>query len=217
MLDWIKMNRLKTVVICLVIIIVLIVIPFFINVLFKVDTNIRLLQAEWSAGDALGYYGSVLSFVGTVILGALALYQNYIIKQEADKKAEMLEEKERIENMPRFHLRFGGCSGFGANLSFVIKNISSNISYDIRIYDIRIQDSQKTIWESSKVFTSSGLDSKSEFTVRLDSPHFSDKKELLLIACMSCKDKYSDNHEYLLRIKCSFPNSYICDDIKEFV
>ena len=45
-----------------------------------------MFQAEWSAGDALGYYGAVLSFLGTVILGALALYQNHIIKEEANKK-----------------------------------------------------------------------------------------------------------------------------------
>ena len=42
--------------------------------------------AEWDAGDALGYYGAILSFIGTVVLGALALYQNRIIKTEAEKK-----------------------------------------------------------------------------------------------------------------------------------
>ena len=42
--------------------------------------------AEWDVGDALGYYGAILSFIGTVVLGALALYQNHIIKTEADKK-----------------------------------------------------------------------------------------------------------------------------------
>ena len=27
--------------------------------------------AEWDAGDALGYYGAILSFIGIVVLGAL--------------------------------------------------------------------------------------------------------------------------------------------------
>ena len=49
--------------------------------------------AEWDAGDALGYYGAILSFIGTVVLGALALYQNRIIKTEADKKAALAEEQ----------------------------------------------------------------------------------------------------------------------------
>ena len=83
--------------------------------------------AEWDAGDALGYYGAILSFIGTVVLGALALYQNRIIKTEADKKAALTEEQEHAENMPRFFMRFGGAGGFCASLKFVIMNVSSNI------------------------------------------------------------------------------------------
>lgn len=50
--------------------------------------------AEWDAGDALGYYGAILSFIATVVLGALALYQNRIIKTESDKKTALAEEQE---------------------------------------------------------------------------------------------------------------------------
>ena len=63
-------------------------IPFIINVLFKIYSPIYLFEAEWSAGDALGYYGDVLAFMGTVVLGALALYQNHIIK-----RLELLEDQ----------------------------------------------------------------------------------------------------------------------------
>ena len=215
MFEWIRKHKVLFFVFCAIIAIALIGIPFVINILFKFDANIDVLQAEWSAGDALGYYGAVLSFLGTVILGVLALYQNHIIKKEADKKAALLEEKERIENMPKFHLRFGGCSGFGGKISFVIKNISSNISYDFKIYDIRIQELKKTLWESFEEITASNIDAKGELTVRLDSPSFNDKKELQLIACMRCKDKYSDVHEYLLRINCNYPNIYTSEEIKE--
>ena len=169
MFEWIKKHKVLFIIICVIILIALIGVPFAINLLFKVDTNINVLQAEWSAGDALGYYGAVLSFLGTVILGALALYQNHIIKEEADKKAALLGEKERIENMPKFHLRFGGCSGFGGSISFVIKNISNNISYEIKVYDVRIQENEKTLWESPKNFVISNLDSKAEFKIHLDS------------------------------------------------
>ena len=215
MFEWIKKHKALFFIICVLILIALIGVPFAINLLFKADTNINVFQAEWSAGDALGYYGAVLSFLGTVILGALALYQNHIIKEEADKKAALLEEKEHIENMPKFHLRFGGCSGFGCNLSFIIKNISNNISYDIKIYDLRIQESGKTLWESSKEFSSSSLDSKCELKIHLDSPQFKDAKELQMVACMSCKDKYFENHEYLLRVYCVHPNIYTCEAVKE--
>ena len=127
MFEWIKKHKALFFIICVMIFIALIGVPFAINLLFKVDTNINIFQAEWSAGDALGYYGTVLSFLGTVILGALALYQNHIIKEEADKKAALLEEKEHIENMPKFNMRFKGCCGFGVRLGFAIKNYSKNL------------------------------------------------------------------------------------------
>ena len=95
MFEWIKKHKALFFIICVIVLIALIGVPFVINLLFKADTNINVFQAEWSAGDALGYYGAVLSFLGTVILGALALYQNHMIKEEADKKAALLEEKEQ--------------------------------------------------------------------------------------------------------------------------
>ena len=93
----------------------------------KIPAISEAFVAEWDAGDALGYYGAILSFIGTVVLGALALYQNHIIKTEADKKAALAEEQEHAENMPRFFMHFGGASGFCGSLKFVIMNVSSNI------------------------------------------------------------------------------------------
>lgn len=66
-------------------IVLLIVIPFIINILFKVDFGISLIQSEWSAGEALSFYGSVLSFAGTVILGYITVWQT--------KKANSISEK----------------------------------------------------------------------------------------------------------------------------
>ena len=54
--------------------------------------------AEWSAGELLQYYGGVLAFAGTVILGALSLHQNEIIKQESDKRIAMQEKREHDSN-----------------------------------------------------------------------------------------------------------------------
>jgi hypothetical protein len=100
MFEWIKKNKVLFIIICIIVFIVLIGVPFGINLLFKIQSNINIFEAEWTAGDALGYYGAVLSFIGTVVLGALALYQNHIIKQEADSRALLIEKREHIENMP---------------------------------------------------------------------------------------------------------------------
>jgi hypothetical protein len=38
-------------------------IPFVINILFKINATTDIFVAEWSVGDALGYYGAILSFL----------------------------------------------------------------------------------------------------------------------------------------------------------
>lgn len=87
--DWIKNHKVLFALICVAILLLLIGVPFIINILFKVPAISEAFVAEWDAGDALGYYGAILSFIGTVVLGALALYQNHIIKTEANKKAAL--------------------------------------------------------------------------------------------------------------------------------
>ncbi len=57
-------------------------IPFLINEAYKVGKGYITL---WKAEDALSFYGSYLSFVGTVILGIVAVYQN--------RKAHQLNEQ----------------------------------------------------------------------------------------------------------------------------
>ena len=72
MIDWFKKHRVLFALICVVILLLLMGIPFVINILFKINTTTDIFVAEWSAGDALGYYGAILSFLGTVVLGALS-------------------------------------------------------------------------------------------------------------------------------------------------
>lgn len=51
----------------LIIIIAFIIIPFLINIAFKVSSEYELLIAEWNAGDALTFYGTVLGSIVTVV------------------------------------------------------------------------------------------------------------------------------------------------------
>lgn len=60
--------------IIIIAIVILFVIPFFINLSFKID-SIHLLAAEWTAGDLLSFYGAVLGAVITLI--GLAITLNY--------------------------------------------------------------------------------------------------------------------------------------------
>lgn len=208
MFEWIKKNKTLFTVICILVFISLAGVPFVINLLFKVNSNISFLEAEWSAGDALGYYGAVLSFIGTVVLGALALYQNHIIKTEADKKAELLEAQEKAENMPRFYLRLLGASGFCGKLRISIMNVSNNIAYDINLYDIRLEQGTNTIWEYKDTYGSPAINPQKHIEIQTQTPSQTNKDELIFTATMSCLDKFNEKHEYVLKMICRYPNNY---------
>ena len=198
MIDWFKKHRVLFALICVVILLLLMGVPFVINILFKINATTDILVAEWSAGDALGYYGAILSFLGTVVLGALALYQNHIIKTEADKKTALAEEQERAENMPRFFLRFQCASGFCGSLKFAVMNVSNNIAYTVDVYDIKIKGGSKTIWESDDTYGAPVINPQKEMTIQTKSPATNETGEFTLFATMSCMDKYDGKHEYIL-------------------
>lgn len=51
------------------------IIAFIVNALFKVQTN-GLFRAEWSAGDALNYAGTMFGAISTFVLSLVAYKQN---------------------------------------------------------------------------------------------------------------------------------------------
>ncbi len=51
---------------------------------FLGDNDVCLIQTSLTVGDALGFYGTVLSFIGTTALGVIAVWQN--------KRLQHLEE-----------------------------------------------------------------------------------------------------------------------------
>lgn len=67
---------------CLVAFIITLCVPIIINETYKVGRGYVTL---WDAADVLSFYGSYLSFIGTVVLGIVAIYQN--------KKAHQLNEQ----------------------------------------------------------------------------------------------------------------------------
>ena len=58
--------------------IVTLIVPFAINELYKVGSG---YITKWEAADVLSFYGSYLAFIGTVIFGVVAIYQNQKLHQ----------------------------------------------------------------------------------------------------------------------------------------
>ena len=212
-----KKHKLLFALICILVLISLVGIPFVINLLFKINSNVSVLEAEWSAGDALGYYGAVLSFIGTVVLGALALYQNHIIKTDTDAKSKLLEAQEKAENMPRFFLRSYGASGFCGQLKIAIMNVSNNIAYDINIYNIRLEQGTNILWEYKDTYGSPAINPQKQIELQTQTPSQTHKDDTVFLATMTCLDKYNDKHEYALKMICRHPSNYEETSITEIL
>ena len=198
MFDWIKKH---IAIICVSSLIIILGIPFIIHLLFKIQLPAdNFWAAKWSAGDILSYYGSVLAFIGTVVLGILALYQNHIIKTEADKRAKILEQKEVDLNKPKFSLKAVGCSGNGTNLSLVLINISENIATDIVINNVRIiQSDESDCWKSTKSFSQTSLRAGEEFHFNLSNNIGFEQISCTLLIEFKCEDKYSSTLRYIAK------------------
>jgi hypothetical protein len=75
---------------------ILVSIPFIINWAYLKGANHE--NTAFAASDILLFYGSCLAFLGTVSLGALALYQNYKIYSE-NKNSQKIQLTDIFINM----------------------------------------------------------------------------------------------------------------------
>lgn len=89
-------------------------IPLFINYLFKNTCNVKFIVAEWSAGDALNFYGTLLSFLGAVYLGYAALELNKKSNDISDRLYMLEKSEQEYENRP-----FVMISNFNASIEII--------------------------------------------------------------------------------------------------
>jgi|GEM_PF-432923 len=120
---WIKKNKL----LFGLIILLLFIAPLAVtHILFKLDSGNKWLTAEWSAGDVLGYVAGFEAFVGTVALGALALWQNQQI------------QKQHLESLaPALSMNLISLSGF---LYLTVENMGQSQATEINISVEKIEN-----------------------------------------------------------------------------
>jgi hypothetical protein len=95
--EWIKKNKLLTIFILLIVIILPLAL---VQVIFKFPAPCKGLEAVWDAGDVIGYCGDVLSFLGTIVLGYIAIVQS----DNANKLSKDLLELEWKRQQPCFDI-----------------------------------------------------------------------------------------------------------------
>lgn len=96
-ISWVEKHKAKTT----FAIIGLLFIPLIVvHLLFKLDTGYDFISAEWSAGDLIGYIAGFEAFVGTVVLGIIAVWQTDKANKTNDSLLKMTEENERKSVLP---------------------------------------------------------------------------------------------------------------------
>ena len=73
------------------------IVPLILNKAFEIPASFDALVARWGAGDALSFYGAVLTFIGTVVLGYVAYWQSHSA-YELNKRLEVLEKTSLVVN-----------------------------------------------------------------------------------------------------------------------
>lgn len=145
-------------------------IPIVIHILFKINFNIDWIQAEWTAGESLLYYGSVLSFIGTFILSTLALWQNHMIKVENDKHTHYLEQLEMKKNIPLFSVNKTLSERNNEKMNIDILNITGNIAYDVEISDIKMYQDENIYWQTDEQILYNVIKPWDSVNIQLDNP-----------------------------------------------
>lgn len=97
MFGWIRKHKITTFFITVGTIIIPLII---VNLLFKGRTEIDFLVAEWDAGDLLSYIAAFEAFIGTIVLGLVALKQN----EDLGKINNELIKLQKAEYLPTFYL-----------------------------------------------------------------------------------------------------------------
>lgn len=137
-------------IIILIAIILILVGPFIINVVFKLQISNKFFIAEWSAGEMLSYYGSILVGLATIYLSYVAITQT----KYANKVNEKLLEIDQIDKKVylRLNLENSKIETTDKNtkyLSLEFENITDNI-----MVESNIKGSKKllidTVWKKDE-------------------------------------------------------------------
>lgn len=174
MFEWIKSNKKISIgVIILLFLFFIIVMPLILNMIYYLNAPCKFFNVGYDISNILDYYGEILTFIGTISLGIITIYQNYISQKKTDevnkltlelqKKSMVMAEQnyekaklyENKKNAPKFELKNRGCNGRYMNLDASLKNVSDIIVSDIKSVSFEVFDESNAI-----VITSDKVKSK---------------------------------------------------------
>jgi hypothetical protein len=167
-----------------------------IHILYKIKAPCEFFVAKWSAGELLQFYGTFLSFLGTVSLGALALWQNNQLSIKNQKFNELIYKQQKEMNMPRFDITSSmGSNGNFSNWYITLKNVSENIANNVVISSFVVHDKDEKLLENRdycKISSNSILGGEKATVEFENKALYGDNLKVRFI--ISYEDKYSERH-----------------------
>ena len=153
------MRRILTLAVFTICLLVLFFSPLVINWVYYLKAPSEFFITDLNVADILGYYSNVLSFLGTVILGALTLYQNKKAQEKTDEInqlqlelqkrsmdiAEQQYKKDISLKIPKFDISLYGYSGHYLNPRIKVENVSNFIISNFTYISALVKNSEGSV------------------------------------------------------------------------
>lgn len=219
----------------------LIVIPLILNWIYFLDAPFDFFNVKFSISSILGYYGAVLTFIGTVSLGIITVFQNYVSQKKNDEinrltlelqkksmaMAEQRYEKEKKDeinkNTPKFELKNSGSNGHYMNLRVSLTNVSDIIVSGIKSISFEVLDrANKIVTTSDKVKSKKSSLSAGDVTTidfqneelrstMSEQNKYESLKNFTMEWSFQCEDQFGNTHYYKAKIHIEDSNNFVGD------
>ncbi len=176
-----KGKKLKSLygVLLLTVIILIWVVPIAINSVFDASLTDVIL----------GFYGDLLSFVGTISLGALALWQNHLYKTEKD-------ETERKYSIPEFKVNLEGDVVTGQGMKLTVTNVCRNYICKVKCGELWLGISQEFVIINA--YEKVEIDLNNEFFIDETKAKVGTNFDALIK--LKCEDSLGNEHYFVFEI-----------------
>ncbi|WP_321825716.1 hypothetical protein [Clostridium butyricum] len=193
--EWVKKHIIASIILSFVIIFLPVLL---IHILYSIEMPCKFFMAKWSAGELLQFYGSLLSFGGTVLLGGLALWQNQQLAIKNQKFNELINNQQKQMNIPRFNITSSmGSNGTFANWYIHLKNVSENIANGLIVSSFSVHDKERQLIYSKEKCKISNNALLSGEEAKIEFENTALHGDYLVVRFMiDFEDKYNESHRY---------------------
>lgn len=201
--------------------VLVLLLPFIVDKIYNLNPPLAFFNISYKSEDVLIYYGSALSFLGTLVLGCLTLKQNKLAQEKSDElnrlqlevqrrsmalaEAEYSKNEEDQHPIPKFEIELKLMQGSYSNISLRLKNVASFIASCISPIDLIAKTSDDNEFAKAKKLSINlhSLSPGQETIVQTDLPALINEKDnrkpytnVQLIFSFSCEDEKSKTHYF---------------------